>query len=263
MRKTLSRPIFGVLIAIAITTTMDATGLTMFSALPLFPLMGIFWYLERLSRRDMGFVWGQWRHYGLALLYPVVVLGAITIISAATRAVDLSQADWNKTWLNLAIVTASTFVGTILTEEGFFRGWLWASLKRAGVMRPGSILIWTSVAFSLWHVSAVTLETGFDLPAAQVPVFLVNAAVLGAIWGLLRWLSGSVIVASLSHGAWNGITYTLFGYGTTVGALGVENTSLLGPEVGFLGLGLNVIFFAVLWRWKGRAGNTAPAGETS
>jgi membrane protease YdiL (CAAX protease family) len=253
----------GVIFAIAVTTTMDATGLTAFSALPLFPLMGIFWYLERLPRRGMGFVWGGWRHYGLALLYPIVVLGAITIISLTTRSIDISQTDWDKTLLNLAIVTGSTFVAAIITEEGFFRGWLWASLKRAGVTRPGTILIWTSVAFSLWHVSAVTLDTGFDLPPAQIPVFLVNAAVLGAIWGLLRWLSGSIIVASLSHGLWNGITYTLFGFGTTVGALGVENTALLGPEVGFLGLGLNVIFFVVLWLWKGRAGNTAAAGETS
>lgn len=263
MRKSLTRPILGVLIAIAVTTTMDATGLTAFSALPLFPLMGIFWYLERLPRRKMGFVWGEWRHYGLAILYPIVVLGAITIVSAAAQAVDISKTDWNKTLLNHAIVTASTFVVAIITEEGFFRGWLWASLKRAGMTRPGTILIWTSVAFSLWHVSAVTLDTGFDLPAAQIPVFLVNAAFLGAIWGLLRLLSGSVIVASLSHGLWNGITYTLFGFGTTVGALGVENTTLLGPEVGFLGLGLNVVFFAVLWRLKGRTNNTTPAEDTS
>ena len=64
MIKTLSRPTLGVLAAIAITTTMDATGLSTFSALPLFPLLGLFWYLQRLSRAEMGFAWGQWRHYG-------------------------------------------------------------------------------------------------------------------------------------------------------------------------------------------------------
>jgi membrane protease YdiL (CAAX protease family) len=56
----------------------------------------------------------------------------------------------------------------------------------------------TSLAFSLWHVSAVTLHPDFDLPGAQIPVFLANAAVLGAIGGVLRWLSESVIVASLT-----------------------------------------------------------------
>ena len=35
----------GVVIATAVTTTMDATGYTMFSALPLLPLAGLFWVL--------------------------------------------------------------------------------------------------------------------------------------------------------------------------------------------------------------------------
>ena len=256
MRTALTRPILGVLGAIVITTTMDATGLSAFSALPLFPLMGVFWYLERLPRRSMGFAWGRWRHYGLAALYPILVLGTITLISTAARVVDLSQTNWNKAWLNLALVIISTILVAILTEEGFFRGWLWGSLGRAGET-PTRILVWTSVAFSLWHVSAVALKTGFNLPSAQIPVFLVNAAVLGAIWGLLRRLSGSVVVASVSHGVWNGMTYVLFGYGTRVGALGIEDTAFYGPEVGVLGLGLNIVFLVALWRWKGRVGNAA------
>jgi membrane protease YdiL (CAAX protease family) len=147
----------------------------------------------------------------------------------------------------------------IITEEGFFRGWLWASLERAGVPRP-SILISSSIAFSLWHWSAVMLKTGFDPPRSQVPVFMVNAIVMGAVWGLLRWISGSVIVSSVSHGLWNGMAYVFFGFGTKVGALGIKNTGFYGPEVGVLGLAVNFIFAAALWRWwTSRAG--APASE--
>ena len=246
MRKALTLPILGVLLAIGITTTMDATGLSAASALPLFPLMGLFWYLERLPRRDMGFVWGRWRDYGLAALYPVLILGTIALVAVAARAVDVSRAEWSKAWLNLALVAIANFLVAILTEEGFFRGWLWASLERRG-MTPEKILIWTSVAFSLWHVSAVVLPTGFDLPGKQIPVFLVNVAVLGAIWGLLRWLSGSVLVTSLSHGLWNGMTYVLFGFGTQAGALGIKDTAWFGPEVGILGLGMNVVGLLALW----------------
>jgi len=43
---------------------------------------------------------------------------------------------------------------------------------------------------------------------------------MGAAWGLIRWISGSVIVASVSHGVWNGFTYALFGFGTRAGASG-------------------------------------------
>jgi membrane protease YdiL (CAAX protease family) len=250
-------PILGVLIALAITTTMDAIGLSDFSALPLLPLMLLFWWFERLPRRSVGFTWGRPRHYALAVLHPTVVLGLLTLISAAAGAIDLSQTNWTKAWLNVALVSVSTIIVAIGTEEGFFRGWLWASLQRSGVT-SGQVLIWSSLAFSLWHVSAVTLETGFDLPGPQIPVFLVNAAVMGAIWGLWRQLSGSVIVASVSHGLWNGLAYVLFGVETRTGALGITDTAVYGPEAGIVGLGLNVLFLAVLWWWcRQRIGNAA------
>jgi len=253
VKSALKWPILGVAAAIAITTAMDANGLSAFSALPLFPLAGLFWYLERLSRRSMGLVWGRWSHYGLAVLYPVAVLGLVGLISAASGAVDISQTDWAKARLDFALVTISTIFAAILTEEGFFRGWLFASLGRAG-LKQEQIVIWSSIAFSLWHLSAVTLPTGFDLPVEQIPVFMINAAILGAIWGFLRLLSGSVIVTSVSHGVWNGGAYVFFGYGTKIGALGIKGTAIYGPEVGFLGLALNLILGIALWRWwKARA----------
>lgn len=253
----LRRPLFGVLVAIAITTAMDASGLSAFSALPLFPLMGLFWYLERLSRPSVGFVWGRWGHYGLATLYPLVVLGVAALIARLAGAVDLAGTDWNKACLNLALVAVSTILVAIVTEEGFFRGWLMASLERAGQAQTG-MLVWSSVAFSMWHLSAVSLHTGFDLPAAQIPVFMVNAAVIGAIWGLMRLISGSVIVASVSHGIWNGGAYVLFGFGTKAGALGIHATALYGPEVGVLGLALNLVFAAALWQWWKARGLARP-----
>lgn len=150
--------------------------------------------------------------------------------------------------LNFALVSVSTILIAIVTEEGFFRGWLFASLERAA-FKPGRILVWSSIAFSLWHLPAIALDTGFNVPAIQIPVFMVNAAAMGAIWGLLRLISGSVIVASVSHGVWNGGAYVFFGYGTKVGALGIGDTAIYGPEVGVLGLVLNLIAAAALWRW--------------
>jgi len=250
--------ILGVLAAIAITSTMDASGLSAFSALPLAPLLGLLWYSQRLQRSDMGFAWGRFRQYVLAVLYPAIVAAAIILVAAVAGAIDLSHTHWNKAGINLVLVTLSTILGVIITEEGFFRGWLWASLELAGLKKPNT-LVWSSVAFSLWHWSAVMLKTGFDPPRAQVPVFMVNAAVMGAVWGLLRWQSGSVIVSSVSHGIWNGMAYVLFGFGTKVGALGIKNTGLFGPEVGVLGLALNVVFAAALWRnWSSHAHQSGP-----
>ena len=38
----------------------------------------------------------SWHQYGLAALYPIVVLGAVALVAAATGAVDISRADWHK-----------------------------------------------------------------------------------------------------------------------------------------------------------------------
>ena len=253
MNRALKPAVLGVVIAIAITTTMDATGYSTFSALPLFPLAGLFWFLQKISRREMGLAWGQLQTYGLALAYPALVLGLVAAIASMSGAVDTSETDWNKTILNIALGSSVGIIMVLITEEGFFRGWLWATLKRAG-QTDKQVLIWTTVAFTLWHVSAISLDTGFDLPAAEIPIFLVNATLMGCIWGMLRMASGSVVVPSVCHAVWNGIDYPLYGFGEKIGALGIEQTHIYGPEVGMLGIGLNFLFATVLWYWITRFG---------
>jgi uncharacterized protein len=257
--QSLTLPIIGVVCAIAVTTSMDATGLSSFSALALLPLLFLFWWLSHLSRTEVGFKVGHANDYGTAVLFPLAVMGAIASIAWLAGAVDLTKTNWPKTAANLALVTVSTFLVAIVTEEGFFRGWLWGSLEKTG-MKTGSVLIWSSIAFALWHISAVTLDPGFKPPIGQIPVYLCNAAVIGAVWGLLRAHSGSIIVTSLSHGLWNGIAYVLFGFGSRQGSLGIRNTAVFGPENGFLGLGLNLLFLGLLWRLLQKRGESSASG---
>ena len=199
--QSLTWPIIGVVCAITVTTSMDATGLSNFSALALLPLLFLFWWLSHLSRTEVGFKVGRPNDCGMAVLFPVAVMGAIALIAWPAGAVDLTKTNWSKTAANLALVTISTFLVAIVTEEGFFRGWLWGSLEKAG-MNKVRVLIWSSIAFALWHISAVTLDPDFKPTTPQIPVYLCNAAVVGAVWGLLRAQSGSIIVTSLSHGLW-------------------------------------------------------------
>jgi membrane protease YdiL (CAAX protease family) len=209
-------------------------------------LLALFWFIERHSRQSMGFTIGKPRDYALALLYPVLILGVCVGIAWTSGVMNTAETDWPKAWSTLALVAVSMTLMCIITEEGFFRGWLFASLTRAGFGSTG-LLLTSSIAFSLWHVSAVALDTGFDLPARQIPVYLVNAALLGVIWGLMRQISGSVLVSSVSHGVWNAGAYVLFGFGEKTGALGIQNTFIHGPEVGYVGLALNLLFAGVLW----------------
>jgi len=230
---------------------MDATGFSAFSSLPLLPLLGLFAYIQRFSLREMGFAWGGprvLRQYALAVLHPIIVIGALTAVAAMTGALDPAAAAHGKhpPWLNFLLLAGTTIPVALLTEEGFFRGWLWAALHRCGQGKL-AIVVLTSAAFALWHWSSVVLPTGFNPAPAQVPIFMLNAFVLGAIWAMLRLLSGSLVVASVGHGVWNGLAYVLFGFGAHAGALGITNTALYGPEIGMLGLILNATFAAALW----------------
>ena len=123
--------IAGVIAAITITTVMDATGYSLFSALPLIPLAGLFWFLQRFSRQEIGLTWGDPTSYGWALAYPLVVLGLAAGSAFVVGAVDTSGADWSKISINMALASTVGPLMVLITEEGFFRGWLWASLKRA------------------------------------------------------------------------------------------------------------------------------------
>ena len=242
----MGRIILGVALALACTTLLDAMGHTALSALPLIPLFVLLALLGRMTLKELGLNFGGGEYYGYAIAHPLFVLGTIATVAQSFGALDLSAFDPGKAFANIALIVAATFVMAVLTEEGFFRGWLWAALGRESVSPLVTLLV-TSASFALWHVSFVYLSGEFSFGTAQIPLFFVNATLLGLIWGLLRLGSGSILVSSLCHGLWNGLVYVLFGVGSNVGALGIRDVALYGPEVGILGAGLNALSVAVLF----------------
>lgn len=211
-------------------------------------LIIILWLITRLSKREIGLQWGTRNAYAVSLVYPIAVMGIAYLIIRLTGNVHIEDASLSEAGKDFLIMFAATAIGVIITEEGFFRGVLWGTLKRAK-RSPRVIIVWTSIVFALWHVPVALIEQDFKLPAAIIPVYITNAFLLGLCWGILRKASGSVLVPSLAHGLWNGFAYVLFGYGTKAGVLGVSAYNLYGPERGFLGIILNVITAVILWRW--------------
>ncbi len=109
--------------------------------------------------------------------------------------------------------------------------------------------MWTSLAWSLWHVPVLLLGTDIETSAAQVPIYFASAFTIGIIWGMFRLISGSIVVTSVVHGVWNGAVCVFFGMGATEGALGIKETAVYGPEVGVLGLAINIVIAIGLWQW--------------
>lgn len=241
----------GLVAAIATNTIANAGGLPSVGAFLLFPVIGIFWYLTRYSRKEMGLALGPLHYYGLGLLHPVLVLGLISLAAWLTGAIDIQNPDWSKVALSFAITALVSILVAILTEEGFFRGWLWAALQHAGLNRR-TVVLFTGIAFGFWHLPFALLASGYDPLSAEVPLFITNASIIGIAWGLLRLGSGSIIVPAVTHGVWNSAVYTLFNFGGETGALGIHNVSTFGPEAGWLGLVLNLGYTAGLWSWYRR-----------
>ena len=141
-----------------------------------------------------------------------------------------------------------TFVATMVTEDGFFRGALWGSCERAGLSTTQTI-VWTSIAFGLWHLAVPFIEPDFSQPLAKVPQYVVGSTVFGVAMALFRVRSGSIVVPSACHGLWNATTYTLFGAGEKTGQLGVADHSIWDPERGYAGLILSIVAAVILWVW--------------
>lgn len=240
MRNARPYALIGTAAAVAITATMDAHGLTVFSALPLLPLAAALWALQCFSRTQFGFTLGTGRGYLAALAFPAPVLTLDCAIAAAAGATH-QRPFTPVTLLHVLIGASAGTLAVLLTEEGFFRGWLWAALARGGFSDAATLAI-SSAVFALWHLSYVTMAAGYILPPGQVAVFIANAFVMGAIWGTMRRMSGSIVVSSVSHGVWNALAYLLFGEGPKIGLLGVTQTATFGAEIGVIGLALNCLF---------------------
>lgn len=235
------------ILAIAITATMDATGYADFSALPLALVLGLFWFLQRNKAAELGFRIGKKSSYALPFLYPLAVLSPLALLAYINGDMLPGEMDMAKALSFMGQVTLGTFLVVIITEEGLYRGWIWASFKRSG-RSAAKILILTSIAFMAWHISFATIAEGYILPLSSLPVFLGNVFLLGLAWGLMRLASGSILVPSLAHGVWNGLVYVLFGISTESGLLAIQTTSVYGPETGVLGLVMNAVVVFFLWR---------------
>gem|GEM_PF-6100205 len=121
----------------------------------------------------------------------------------------------------------------------------------------------TSVAFGIWHLSYMTLAKGYTLPAAQIVLFVVNAAVMGAIWCMMRSISGSIVVSSVCHTLWNAGACVFFGEGPKPGAFGHDRHLRIcaGNRVGRARSEL--LFLATLNLWSARNRRSRSKGRVT
>ncbi len=254
--KAAAWPLAAGIAAIVVSPLLElATGQGALYTFWLTAMMIGLWAAQRLTRREVGVTVGDAKSYAIAVAYPVVIIGCVALGAWAAGLIDLSAYSAMTTFRRLTLNFLVTFVFALITEEGFFRGALWGSCLRAG-FSPAWTLLWTSLAFGLWHLAVPIIEPDFAQPMAKVPQYVLGATVFGIAMGLLRLRSGSIVVPSFCHALWNATAYTLFGTGEKVGQLGIADTSIWDPERGYAGLVL-AILAAALWWWRVRPSTAA------
>ena len=206
------------------------------------------WVAQRLTKREVGIAVGDPKSYFIALAYAVGIIGCVALGAWATQLIDLKDYSASTVFRRLSLNFLVTFVLALITEEGFFRGALWGSCARAGFSLAKTV-IWTSLAFGLWHFAVPIIDPDFAQPLSKVPQYVIGSTCFGVAMGLLRLRSGSIIVPSLCHALWNSSVYTFFGAGEKIGQLGISDSSIWDPERGYAGLALAMLVAAMLWWW--------------
>ena len=241
-------PILGSIAILAISPLVTAlTGKVNAYAVVLLPVTLLFWAITRLSRRDLGLRLGQPSAYMVSLLYPVAVMGLTGIVTWLTGGIQANNILIFNISRRVLYFFLIYLIGALLTEEGFFRGWLWGILEKRG-FKLGVRLVWTGGVFSLWHLAVTIISPELGFSKSILPIYLGNIFLIGLFFGLLRQRSGSLLPVSVSHALWNALLYTLYGTGGMTGALDIAAPQYFDPERGLLGLLLNLMAVFILWR---------------
>ena len=237
-----------VLVMICSTVTPIIFNNESLQAMIIFPLILILAYWTKMNGKELGLEFGSLKDYIWAILYPLSICSVIIVIALVTGNIGGVQYSGETTGM-IAYLFVYTLILAFTTEEGFFRGWLFGILER-GKLNPKLILLLTGLAFASWHLPLFFLNSSFTW--SMLPIYITGGIIGGVTFGLLRYISGSIIVSSFSHALWNAVVYILFGFGSTVGILGIKMTNIFSPESGLLGLAFGIIFMAVLWYWASK-----------
>ncbi len=154
-----------------------ATGHLLPYLLVLTLLAGIVWGVWRLGRHGMGLYLGTARSHLVAFSYPILVLGALVLMALVCGSIGVQTFSVREVPGKLGLMFVSTWIGVLITEEGFFRGALWGLGERTH-WRGFHVLLWTSLAFMAWHVAVPLMEEAFALPARQLPLYYGNVVFL-------------------------------------------------------------------------------------
>ncbi len=211
-------------------------GLPWTSATMLMAAVGTFIagrWVFRDGFRHAGWRWGDASSWALALGLPLLIWAVPAGLDILTGARTLVPFNWNIVSLTLFLVVFGPILG--FGEEFAWRGYLLPRQWR-GSLGPRWAVLVNGVIWWAWHLPVNLLPNIIDAPAkaaqlnlstdafllTQVPFTLASTLVLNVILGFIFsyfWVrSGSIVVVSVLHGAFDAVRNITFYWLSPVGA---------------------------------------------
>jgi len=201
-------------------------------------------FVHREPLQALGFRMPRPTHLAEAVLLPVGICAAVILLGYAAGWLEPWSLDAvphpldpERTGISpfaligvIALAALMTTIVAYFTEELAFRGYLITRLRSAG---EGRALLFSSILFGLWHLppSLFFLHQGWTVRL----VYFVDICLLAILLGSLFLRSGSILPCAVMHGVWNGLDYTLFGFGDTRGVLQGPTRVLFDMDEGVAG----------------------------
>ncbi len=238
-----------------------APMLTMFTPAAAVILMMLVFTREGRSRRgwiSLGLGNAGWRGWPLAILAPIVLLGASYAILWATPYADY-QALADPRPLPALVVRSliGLLIGVVLAfgEEIGWRGYMLPRLVSFGAV-PAMLIV--GFLHGVWHMPLIFLTPYYHAEGnlmIVVPLFLVTLSLGGMFFGYLRIVTGSVWPVAIAHAVHNDVWESLARRTTGPSP---EMIEYLGGESGVIEIaGLAVLAAALAWLLRGRGAAAA------
>lgn len=131
--------------------------------------------------------------WGIAgILLPVAVCGSFFLLEGEWVTAALDQTD---VWMNIAGTVCYYGIATGIVEEAVMRGVLMSAVERRWNQKAA--VIGPSVVFGLLHV------IGADLSFVSILQLLAAGSVVGILFSLVTYATGSIWCSAWMHGVWN------------------------------------------------------------
>ncbi|WP_121180989.1 CPBP family intramembrane glutamic endopeptidase [Nocardiopsis sp. Huas11] len=213
-------------------------------------------YLDRRPWRGLGLTLdrAQWRPFlvGAASWALPGFAGIAWCVAMGWSAFGLSVSGAEAV-AGLLLLAVLVLLFEAVPEELIFRGYLFRNLNAA--MGAWLVVVVQAVLFALWGSAIWVLDSGWEVLAERLPLFLV----MGLVLGCLRVLTGSVWACVGFHLVFQTVAQALLNgrYLEVQGADILTVVAFLLPFV--LGVPTAMLLARTRGRWTGRVPDPAPA----